>query len=65
MRADPDDVNDMGDTATALFGRSVAPVNLEAAPASDGLGSNDHEPLTSSTTGKLPNLLSRRISLSL
>ena len=26
----PDDVDDMGDTAAALFGRSVAPVNLEA-----------------------------------
>jgi hypothetical protein len=39
----PDDIDDVGDATTALFGRSVAPINLEAAPASDGAGSNDHD----------------------
>jgi hypothetical protein len=45
----PDDIDDVGDATTALFGRSVASINLEAAPASDGAGSNDHHSHTSTT----------------
>ena len=47
----PDDVEDVGGAAAALFGSSAAPINLEVAPASDVAGSNNHESLTS-TTGK-------------
>ncbi|CAD6334004.1 unnamed protein product [Miscanthus lutarioriparius] len=45
----PDDVEDVGGAAAALFGSSVALINLEVAPASDVAGSNDHDSLTSTT----------------
>jgi hypothetical protein len=51
----PDDVDDMGDADVVLFGvsSSAAPIDLEAAaPVSDAAGSNEHDSLAFSSSGK-------------
>ena len=51
----PDDVDDMGDAAAALFSRSdAAPIDLEGALTGNGAAAsfNDAAAITSSTTGK-------------
>jgi len=50
----PDDVDDMGDAAAALFGRSGAPIDLDGAVTGTGVAasSNDATSVTSSTTSK-------------
>ena len=45
----PDDVDDMGDAAAALFGVDTTP---NPGPVSDAAGSNELDSLTSSSTGK-------------